>query len=56
MMWKLMIVGLAGLAVGLTAGFAWRRFTLDASWAMLVAAWVDLDASRRQLVAVEATR
>ena len=54
MTWQLLIVGLAGLAVGLAASYAWRGFTLDATWALVVEAWEDLTNVRRQLAAAEA--
>ena len=54
MTWELMIVGLVGLAVGLTASYGWRGLTLDATWALVVEGWVDLDVINRKLVAAEA--
>ena len=54
MTWQLAIVGLAGLAVGLAASYAWRGFTLVTTWDLLAGAWVDLSNVRRQLAAVEA--
>ena len=54
MTWQLAIVGLAGLAVGLTAGYALRGLTLDATWALVVEGWEDLTNVRRQLAAAEA--